>query len=480
MRIRALQAVERFSVARLMGLSNRFLPFADAATSELPLRRLLRLGLFQISVGMATALLTGTLNRVMIVELKQPASFVALLVSIPLVFAPLRALIGHRSDQHRSVLGWRRVPYLWIGTMLQFGGLAIMPFALLLLTGDRNGSIAAGVLGSSLAFLMVGAGIHTAQTAGLALATDLASPRARPRVVGLLYLMLLVGAIGSSLVFGQLLIDYSPTRLAQVVQSAAVLAMGLNLAALWKQEPRGRPRTEPEVPFQVRWRAFASEPGVARLLLAVAVGGAGFAMQDVLLEPFGGEVLGLAVGATTRLTGLMALGALGALGLAARSIERGADPLRMAGVGAVVGLFSLGGVIFAAPLQQVGLLMGSSALLGFANALFAIGTMTAVMGAGRGQRHGIALGAWGAVQATAAGVAAVVGGVIRDGISAAAARGWLGPAFGGRGAGYLFVFGLEMALLVATLAVIGPLVRPLGATPPADDGARFGLAELPG
>ena len=53
---------------------------------------------------------------------------------LPLVFAPFRALIGHRSDMHRSVLGWRRVPYIYRGTMFHFGGLAIMPFALLVLS----------------------------------------------------------------------------------------------------------------------------------------------------------------------------------------------------------------------------------------------------------------------------------------------------------------------------------------------------------
>jgi BCD family chlorophyll transporter-like MFS transporter len=59
----------------------RFLPFADAASDELPLSRLLRLSLFQISVGMALAMLIGTLNRVMIVELKVPAALVAIMVS---------------------------------------------------------------------------------------------------------------------------------------------------------------------------------------------------------------------------------------------------------------------------------------------------------------------------------------------------------------------------------------------------------------
>jgi BCD family chlorophyll transporter-like MFS transporter len=38
-------------------LGFEFLPFADAATAELPLARLLRLSLFQVTVGMATVLL---------------------------------------------------------------------------------------------------------------------------------------------------------------------------------------------------------------------------------------------------------------------------------------------------------------------------------------------------------------------------------------------------------------------------------------
>ena len=53
-------------------VGTRFLPFADAASTELPLGRLLRLALFQVSVGLAAVLLNGTLNRVLIVELDTP------------------------------------------------------------------------------------------------------------------------------------------------------------------------------------------------------------------------------------------------------------------------------------------------------------------------------------------------------------------------------------------------------------------------
>ena len=124
-------------------VATRFLPFADAATPELPLPRLLRLSLFQITCGMAAVLLTATLNRVMIVELHMPALLVAVMVSIPLLFAPARALIGFKSDNHRSALGWKRVPYIWFGTLMHFGGFAILPFALLVMS--RGGGPAMSV-----------------------------------------------------------------------------------------------------------------------------------------------------------------------------------------------------------------------------------------------------------------------------------------------------------------------------------------------
>jgi len=80
-------------------LSSSLLPFSDAVSSELPMSSLLRLSLFQVSVGIATVLLVGTLNRVMIVELGVVASLVATMVAIPILLAPLRAIMGFKSDK---------------------------------------------------------------------------------------------------------------------------------------------------------------------------------------------------------------------------------------------------------------------------------------------------------------------------------------------------------------------------------------------
>ena len=52
---------------------------------------------------------------------------------------------------------------------------------------------------AALSFLLVGAGLHMVQTVGLALATDLVPEDRQPSVVGLMYVMLLLGMIVSAL-----------------------------------------------------------------------------------------------------------------------------------------------------------------------------------------------------------------------------------------------------------------------------------------
>ena len=462
-------------------LGVRFLPFADAASVELPLKRLLRLSLFQISVGMAAVLLTGTLNRVMIVELGVSSALVALMVALPLLFAPLRALIGFRSDNHRSLLGWKRVPYIWFGTLMQFGGLAIMPFALLVMSGDGVAPALYGEIGAALAFLLVGAGMHMTQTAGLALATDIAPEDTRPRVVALLYVMLLGGMLLSSIVIGSLLVDFSPLRLIQIVQGAAALTMVLNLVALWKQEVRDSKATLPgraRPDFSASWQAFVAPARTRRLLVAVGLGAAAFAMQDVLLEPYGGEVLGLGVGQTTLLTALWAAGTMAGLGLAAHQLGAAADPHRLAGLGALVGVFAFAFVLMSAPMASVPLFCIGIVGIGIGGGLFAVGTLIAAMALADASGTGLALGAWGAVQATCAGLAILVAGIVRDGVAGSAMNGGFGPVLQSPATSYAMIYVAEIMLLFATLVALGPLARRSGSG--EDMRARpFGLTEFP-
>lgn len=468
-------------------LAARLLPFSNAASESLPLPQLLRLSLFQVSVGMASVMLLGTLNRVMIVELSVPAMIVAAMIALPVLIAPFRALLGFRSDTYRSAIGWKRIPYLWFGSLWQMGGLAVMPFALIVLSGDQTlGPAWAGEVLAALAFLMTGLGLHMTQTAGLALASDRATEETRPRVVALLYVMFLVGMAVSSIIFGWLLRDFSDLRLVRVVQGAAAAGLVLNLIALWRQEKvRPMSKAEREAPrprFADAWADYLSGGDAGRLLAVVFVGTMAFNMQDVLLEPYGGEILGLSVAATTLLTAMWAGGALAGFALAARRLARGADPYRMAGVGVLIGIVAFSTVIFAAPMQAPAMFFTGSGLIGLGAGYFAVATLTTAMtmpDQGRAGR-GLALGAWGAAQATAAGLSIFLGGALRDWINGLAAGGKLGPALADPSVGYSVVYHLEIALLFVTLVVLGPLVRCTprhsGAVAPA---RPIGLADFP-
>jgi BCD family chlorophyll transporter-like MFS transporter len=441
------------------------MPFRDLG-GDVPLPRLFRLSLFQLSVGLAQTMFFGTLNRVMIVELGIPASIIATMIAIPLLIAPFRALIGHQSDTHRSVFGWRRVPFIWGGTLMQFAGLSIMPFALLILSGDQVWGprwIAYG--GAALAFLLVGSGAHTVQTAGLALATDLADEEKRPQVVGLMYVMMLVGAVASAFLLGAMLSPYSPLKLIQVIQGCALFAVVANAIALWKQEARqpgvvpyakgeARPR------FREAWSTFTEGGQAVRLLVVTALGIFAFNLQDVLLEPYGGQVLGMGVGETTALTGIYASGAIVAFMMAPTMLGLRVGQVSLLGVGSVLGVagFLLVLVSVTVALPEAPFRIGTF-LVGMGEGLFSVGTMHLAMSLKDSSQHGIALGAWGAVAATSEGLALAVSGFARDGLDVLVSRGALLATWRGPAVSYNLVYGAEVLLLLLTLASLPWLVR---------------------
>ncbi|MEP5757774.1 MAG: PucC family protein [Litoreibacter sp.] len=411
-----------FSVQKLASIAPRYLPFADVASEDVPLARLLRLSLFQVTVGMALVLLVGTLNRVMIVELAVPATLVAGMLALPLVFAPFRTFIGYKSDTHVSALGWKRVPFIWKGTLYQFGGFAIMPFALLVLSGYGEAVDAPrwiGLSSAALAFLLVGAGAHIVQTTGLALATDLVDEEDHPKVVGLMYVMLLLGMVVAALIYGALLENYTPGRLIQVIQGTAVVTVGLNLFAIWKQESRNRARAAEmenviQPTFRQAWTSLVARPGMMRILVIIALGTFGFGMADVLLEPYGAQALGLSVAETTRLTALLAAGTLVGFGVASHLLGAGGSPMRLGRVGALIGIPGFVAIVLSPGLVGTPLFLLGIFATGIGAGLFGHATLTATIRAAPSNQTGLSLGAWGAVQASCAGVGVALAGLVRD------------------------------------------------------------------
>jgi MFS transporter, BCD family, chlorophyll transporter len=134
-------------------------------------------------------------------------------------------------------------------------------------------------------------------------------------------------------------------------------------------------------------------------------------------------------------------------------LGQGGQPMAVAATGAMIGVPAFLAITASALVLAVPLLIGATLMAGFGAGLFGHGTLTATMRSAPRDQIGLSLGAWGAVQTTAAGVAIAFGGVIRDAML-------IGPAQGASGAGpYLPVFGLEAGLLLLALVAAWPLWR---------------------
>jgi BCD family chlorophyll transporter-like MFS transporter len=225
-----------------------------------------------------------------------------------------------------------------------------------------------------------------------------------------------------------------------------------------------------------------------RFLWTLGIGTFAFNMQDIVLEPYAAEILKLDVGMTSALTALSSGGALLAFLLSARWLTGGLHACRLASLGVLLGLPAFAMVIFSGPLEAAWLFRIGVCLIGFSGGLFSVGMLVNAMSMGQddgqlGDLGGLLIGTWGAVQATSAGAAMALGGVVRDGVSVLAMSGALGEALVTPITAYSFVYHLEIYLLFVVLVALGPMLRASrlaarAASTPATP-QPFGLAQLP-
>jgi BCD family chlorophyll transporter-like MFS transporter len=155
---------------------------------------------------------------------------------------------------------------------------------------------------------------------------------------------------------------------------------------------------------------------------------------------------------------MLAGGGLLGFYVAGRKLANGIDPMRLAAYGALAGLPAFSAVIFSAPLDAGWLFRCGAFGVGFGGGLFAVGTLFTAMRL-ESAFVGLALGAWGAVQAAAAGLSMFFGGALRDVVTTLSSEGALGPALTDPSVGYSMVYHVEMLLLFLTLIAVGPLVK---------------------
>ena len=371
-----------------------------------------RVGLVQTALGAIVVLTTSTLNRVMVVELGLAAMLPGALVAMHYAVQVSRPRLGYGSD-----LGGRRTPWI-IGGMavLGLGGITAACATAWMATDPLAGTALA-----VLAFLLIGIGVGAAGTSLLVLLAKRVTPERRAPAATTVWLMMIAGFAVTAGLAGHFLDPFSLARLVTVTSVVCGAAFLLTLVAIYGVEGHGAPEAtdagaaggqEPGPPFRHALAEVWSESRARRFSIFVFVSMLAYSGQELIVEPFAGTVFGLTPGQSTQLAGIQNTGMLVGMILVAIGARRYGtlNGWTIGGcIASAVALVALAAGGFFAdewPLQA------SIFALGMANGAFAvaaIGSMMALVAAGRERREGVRMGLWGAAQAVAFGAGGFLG-----------------------------------------------------------------------
>lgn len=427
-----------------------------------------RMGLVQAALGAVVVLTTSTLNRVMVVELMLPALLPGVLVALHYGVQLARPRMGYGSD-----VGGRRTPWILGGMAVLASGGVLAALATVWMSSQPVPAMVLAVL----AFMLIGLGVSASGTSLLVMLAKRVHPHRRAGAATLVWVMMIAGFAITAGVAGYLLEPYSPQRLLAVTAGVCVCAFVLAVGAMWGLEghPDGDtadgavPSAPP--PFLQALSQVWQEPVARRFTIFVFVSMLAYSAQDLILEPFAGQVFGYSPGASTQLSGVqhggVLLGMLMVAAAGAVSARWGARHPLLSALGSLQG-WTVGGCV-ASALALFGLvgaglsggdwpLRQTVFLLGVANGAFsigAIGSMMRLASVGRHAREGVRMGLWGAAQAISFGVGGLVGTAASD-----VARGLIASP----GAAYASVFALEGSLfLLSAVLALYIAQRPSGA-----------------
>jgi MFS transporter, BCD family, chlorophyll transporter len=358
---------------------------------------LVRLAAVPLSLTLLSILSGSVINRVMVVELGLPVIVAGLFVAIPLLVSPARVWLGYLSDAY-PIRGRRREPYLVLGAFLSGAGVFVS--VALVVRAPEFWSLATVVI--LLALGLYGLGRNLTGNTFQALVADRFAPGvSRSRAVNLYEVVKLVGMVMAAALVGLALRPYSAERLILVVAVVCGLAVVLSVMAAWNQEPRTEAHREAAARARERpfWSSFKTlvwnDPQARRFVGVITLTLLGTQMQDVLMEPYAGLVLGMDVAATTQLTMFWGLGALLSILLSGLVLIRllGLAPLFRLGIHLLIPLFGV--IILAGIFRQVWLLQAGVLGLGMASGLTAASLLAQTVAFTSIQSAGLLLGVWG-------------------------------------------------------------------------------------
>jgi BCD family chlorophyll transporter-like MFS transporter len=412
---------------------------------------LIRLAGLPLSLTLLSILAGSVINRVMVVELGLPVILAGLFLAVPLLVSPARIWLGHLSDAY-PLGGKRREPYLVLGAACSGIGVALS----VALVVDTPALVSSGTALILLGLLLYGLGRNLTGNTFQALLTDrFEAGVPRSRAANLYEVVKILGLVIGAGLLSLALQPYSAERLIQVVIVVAGLSVIFSVAGALGQEPRTASlRDAAEQARTTRfWKQFRTlvwEDRQARLFFAVILLTVlGTQMQDVLMEPYAGLVLGMDVAATTRLTMFWGLGALASILLSGLVLIRwlGLARLYRLGVALLLPLFGL--VIVAGIINSPLLLQLTVVALGLSSGLAAASLLAQAMELTNARSAGLLLGVWGLGFQLGRALANLIGAGMVDLVNLLTGQSAL-LAYGS-------AFAVECALLVAALFAFGRL-----------------------
>lgn len=422
----------------------------------MPMTSLLRLGLRQFAAGMLSILALGILNRVMKVELGIDLGLVSLVIGLHYFAAPMAIPLGNRSD-HRPYFGRHRTPYIVAGAALSALMTVAAPHAALWM--DISGSAAASVALTAGVFLLLGVGIYAAGTAYMVLLADLTTEQERGKAVSIIWSMMMMGILVGGFLGVSLLDAYSAGALLRLFYLMAGLLFVLTVLAIAGQEPaRGTLRADRAVSNARALALLTGNAEARRFFAFLSLGILFLFLQQVVLEPFGGDVFGMTIRQTTLFNAYQMMGVLAGMAVGAAWLARRFGQEKTAGVGLALACVSFALLTLSSAAEEAWPVLPAIALMGLGMGVFNVGGLSLMMGMSTAGHTGLYMGAWTLSQAVGNGIASVSGGWLHD----VALR-----ASGAESVAYASVFAVESVGLVATLALLARLSPAgLGDAPP--------------
>lgn len=403
-------------------------------------RILFQLALVHVGVSITVVPVTSTLNRVMIADMQMPVTLVAVLVALPYLLSPLQIFLGNWSDRHPAA-DYHRTPWILLGGLLAATGSYFTVHVAYLL--DHNFLIGLGA--AAIVFCLWGAGINAASVSYLSLVTELADENGRSRAVSIMWTAMIASTIATSLGLSRMLA--TPTPLSKETLTTAfgviwLVSVIFVLVGSYRIEPRASARTDQPAnsaddPMLVL-RLLAMNPQARRFFVYLMIVLISIHAQDVLLEPFGAEALGMSVSVTSRLTSIWGTGIFITL-LAGILFVKRYGKKTGANVGAYVTAVAFASIIATGLLGNANLFIGSVFLLGLGGGLMTVSNLSFMLDMTVPQAAGLYIGAWSVANFAGQAVGNIMSGILWDLFF------WL---TGNPLMGYAAVFSLEIAGLL--------------------------------